>query len=200
MYKSAFPSNLASRHDARSSTFHVHGEYDMSDSQASTAERVQEAFTKTPAKMTMQLARELGIPEADVVRNLPNNLSCELDLSRWEELIRGFEALGKVHVIASNGAVTLEANGLFGNFSTFREFFNVQTESLDMHIRFAQLGAAFTVVKPSHMDGHDTLSVQFFDKSGNSAFKVFLTFGGTAPSPERLAQFKSIQDKFKTQS
>ena len=31
--------------------------------------------------------------------------------------------------------------------------------------------------KPGHMDGIDTLSIQFFDPSGAAAFKVFLTFG-----------------------
>ena len=162
----------------------------------SVTERVQSAFKKTPSKMTVQLARELGVPEADVVRALPDNLSQELDLNRWEELIRSFEDLDKVHVICSNGAVTLESFGQFGNFSTFAEFFNVQTSSLDMHIRFGQLGSIFAVTKPSHMDGHNTLSIQFFDRSGNSAFKVFLTFGGKSPDPNRVEQFQTLKSKF----
>lgn len=160
-------------------------------------DQIRAALMANPRKMTMVLARELGVAEVDVVRVMPENLALELDIERWEEIIRAFEPMDKLHVICSNGAVTLEANGVFGNFSTWGEFFNVQTASLDMHIRFKNLGAAFAVQKPGHMDGMNTLSVQFFDKEGHSAFKVFLTFGGSAPSEERLAQFKGICEKFR---
>ena len=158
-------------------------------------DRVAAALAVNPNAMTMQLARDLGVPEAEVIRALPHGRAVEMDIGRWEELIRSFESLGPVHVIVSNGAVTLESTGQFGNFSTLGEFFNVQTK-LDMHIRWPRLGTAFAVEKPGHLDGVPTMSVQFFDKDGQSAFKVFLTFGGKAPSPERRAQFNSIREQF----
>ena len=78
------------------------------------------------------------------------------------ELVRAFETLGDVHVIVTNGSVTLESFGRFGNFSSFGEsdhrYFNVQTKSLDMHIRPATIAAVFAVEKPGHMDGVRTLS------------------------------------------
>jgi putative hemin transport protein len=147
--------------------------------------------------MTSQMARELGVPEVDVIRALPEGRSVELDISRWEELIRSLETLGTVHVLVSNGAATLEAVGQFGHFSTWGEFFNVQTKSLDMHIRWQQLGSAFAVEKPGHLDGVNTLSIQFYDRAGCAAFKVFLSFGGRAPAPERVAQFTQLRDRFK---
>src|SRR4051812_2863277 len=159
--------------------------------------RVRDAFRANPRKMTVQLARELGIPEVHVVRALAaEGLARELDVGRWEELIRGFEPLGKVHVIVTNGAVTLESFGAFGKFSTFGEYFNVQSKDLDMHVRFAHLAHAFAVEKPGHMDGVNTLSFQFFDTTGAAAFKVFLTFGGNKPLPERQAQFDGIREQF----
>jgi putative heme iron utilization protein len=111
-------------------------------------------------------------------------------------LIRRLEAFGKVHVIVSNGAATLEANGQFGNFSTTGDFFNVQTPSLDMHIRWREIGAVFAVEKPGHLDGKKTLSFQFFDRSGRAAFKVFLGFGGSV-SPEKAALFVQVQEEFR---
>jgi putative heme iron utilization protein len=162
----------------------------------STAEAVRERLAANPNAMTMQLARELAVPEAEVIRALPDGRAVELDIGRWEELIRSFEAFGVVHVIVSNGAVTLEATGAFGNFSTWGEFFNVQTK-LDMHIRWPRLGAAFAVEKPGHLDGVPTLRVQFYDADGNSAFKVFLTFGSKPPTPERRGQFDALRDRFK---
>jgi len=147
--------------------------------------------------MTMQLARQFGVPEVEIVRAMPVGQIVELDASRWEDLIRSFESLGNVHVIATNGAVTLECFGQFGNFSHFAGFFNVQTKTIDMHIRGDQLAHAFAVEKPGHLDGVNTLSFQFFDARGASAFKVFLTFGGKAPPAERVAQFEAVRERFR---
>ena len=161
-----------------------------------SAAEIRAAFEKSRRKMTVQLARELGVPEVEVIRALPPEMVRELDASRWEELIRSFESLGPVHVIVTNGACTLEAFGAFGNFSTFGEYFNVQTKDLDMHLRPAALAAAFAVEKPGHFDGVNTLSFQFYDTSGSAAFKVFLTFGGKAPKPEKVAQFNELRDRY----
>jgi putative hemin transport protein len=164
--------------------------------QSDVARRVREALERDPGAMTMQLARDLGVPEAEVVRALPDGRAVELDAGRWEEIIRAFEALGQVHVIVSNGATTIEAVGQFGGFSTWGEFFNVQSKTLDMHVRWPQLGSAFAVEKRSHMnDEVTTLSVQFFDRAGHAAFKVFLNFGGK-PTPQRRQQFAELRARF----
>ena len=124
--------------------------------------------------------------------------SVELDVGRWEEIFQSFPELNDVHVIVSNGAATLEVEGEFGGFSTWGEFFNVQNGSggLDMHIRYGELGSVFAVEKPSHLTGINTLSVQFFDRRGAAALKVFFNFGGK-PTPQRLAQFESLREYFR---
>jgi putative heme utilization carrier protein HutX len=161
-----------------------------------TRERIQAAIRENPNQMTMLLASALGVPEVEVVRAFPDGRAVELDPTRWEELIRCLEAFGQVHVIVSNGGATLEVNGPFGNFSTTGDFFNVQTKSLDMHIRWREIGAVFAVEKPGHLDGKKTLSLQFFDRSGHAAFKVFLRFGGSIP-PEKAEQFIQVRETFR---
>jgi len=162
-----------------------------------TADRIRAALRNSPGQMTLQLARDLGFPEVEVIRCFPDGRAVELDITRWEEILRALEGLGTVHVIVSNGCVTSEVVGQFGRFSTFGGFFNVQSKTIDMHIRWAQLGAAFAVGKPGHLDGVNTLSVRFYDRAGASGFKVFLTFGGKAPTPERVSQFSEIRDRFR---
>lgn len=159
-------------------------------------ERIRAAIEKNPWKMTLQLARDLGVPEVEVIRAFPPDRVVELDIGRWEELIQSFEAFGSVRVLVSNGATTVEVDGQFGGFSTVGEFFNVQTDSLDMHIRWQQLAAVFAVEKPGHMDGTATRSFQFFDQTGVAAFKVFLNFGGRI-TPERKARFIELRTRFK---
>src|SRR5437764_13090197 len=145
---------------------------------AATSEHVRAAVANNPRKMTLQLARDLGVPEVEVVRAFPPERVTELDVSRWEDLLRRLEPLGTVRVLVSNGAATVEVDGRFGGFSTTGEFFNVQTDTLDMHLRHQNLAAVFAVEKPGHMDGMATRSLQFFDRDGAAAFKVFLNFGG----------------------
>ena len=166
------------------------------DGRAGLAEHLREAVNRHPRKMTLQLAREYGVPEVEVIRAFPDDRAAELDIIRWEGLIRSFEALDLVRVLVSNGAVTVEVLGRFGNFSTAGEFFNVQTESLDMHVRWRELAAAFAVEKPGHMDGLSTYSFQFFDRAGSAAFKVFLNFGEPIP-PERLQLFCQLRERFR---
>ena len=43
------------------------------------AERIRAAYAANPRKMTVQLARELNVPEVHVVRALPEGLARELD-------------------------------------------------------------------------------------------------------------------------
>jgi putative heme degradation protein len=74
---------------------------------------------------------------------------------------------------------------------------NVRTDTLDMHIRGWELASVFAFRKPSHLDRHESLSFQFFDKRGNAAFKVFLNFGGSEPSPELKQTYNDFIQKFK---
>jgi len=160
-------------------------------------ERIRAALRSSPSQMTLQLSRQLGVPEVEVIRAMPDGRSVELDRARWEELFQSFPELGKVHVIVSNDSVTCEVVGEFGGYSTWGEFFNVQTKTLDMHIRHARLAAIFAVEKPSHMDGVNTLSFQFFDQAGAAALKVFVVFGGQKAPPERVALFQRLREQFR---
>jgi putative hemin transport protein len=169
----------------------------MSTLDLELVQRIRSTLEKTPNAMTLQLARDFNVAEVEIIRLMPAERVAELDVSRWEEIVRGLEPFGQVHVIVSNGGATLEAFGQFGGFSTWGEFFNVQTKSLDMHIRWPNLGAAFALEKPSHMDSVNTYSVQFFDNSGAAAFKAFINFGGGQPKPERMALFNELREKFR---
>ena len=157
---------------------------------------IREAYNTDRSQMTLMLAHQLRVPEVDILRALEGDTARELDSSRWEELIRAFEPLGDVTVIVSNGAATVEVFGRFGKFSVKDGFLNIRTDSLDMHIRGWELAAVFAFRKPSHLDKHESLSFQFFDRRGSSAFKVFLNFGGKDPSPELMEEYLALIERF----
>ncbi len=123
-------------------------------SSTTSATQIAEYFQTNPRAMTMVAARELGISEAQVMRNLPSDRVTELAAAQFQEMMDRLAGYEKVHVIVSNGATTIEAFGKFGNFSTHGPFFNVQGETLDMHIRQDEIDSVFTVEKrqPRHRD------------------------------------------------
>jgi putative heme iron utilization protein len=157
---------------------------------------IRDAYNTDRSQMTLMLAHQLRVPEVDILRALEGDTARELDFSRWEEIIRAFEPLGDVTVIVSNGSTTIEVFGQFGKFNNAQGFLNIRTDSLDMHIRGWELGSVFAFRKPSHLDKHESLSFQFFDRRGASAFKVFLNFGGKDPAPELVEKYNDLIEKF----
>lgn len=158
--------------------------------------KVADYFSDNPRAMTMVAARELEMSEADVLRHLPGDQVAELSAERFTDMMDRLADYEQVHVIVSNAATTVEAFGQFGGFSTMGPFFNVQTKTLDMHIRHEQIAAVFSVEKPGHLDGVPTLSIQFYDHTGSSAFKVFLTFGQHDPSDKCRAWWTAFRQEF----
>lgn len=158
---------------------------------------IRDTFNADRKQMTLMVARKMRVPEVEVIRSLEGEIAHELDSSRWEEIIRAFEPLGNVHVIISNSAATMEVFGQFGKFTKTDGFLNIRTQSLDMHIRSWEIASAFAFRKPSHLDGYETLSFQFFDTTGNSAFKVFLNFGSKDPTHELMQKYSAMIEKFK---
>ena len=155
----------------------------------------RQSYERDRSQMTSVLARQYDLTELEVVQVLPADQVTPLDVAQWETIIRMLEGVGNVHVIMSNASGVLEVFGQFGNFSQTGPFFNVQTKSIDMHLRPATFAHVFAVEKPAHMDGVSTLSIQFFNHDGQAAFKVFFTFGGKAPDPQRRAQWEEIRDR-----
>mgnify|MGYP003429224004 CR=1 FL=1 len=157
---------------------------------------IRHAFNQDRSQMTLMLAHQLQIPEVEIIRALEGDTAHELNFSRWEELIRAFEELGDVTVIVSNGSTTIESFGQFGGFNNAQGFLNVRSKSLDMHIRGWELADVFAFRKPSHLDKHESLSFQFFDKRGTAAFKVFLNFDGGEPSADLKQRYDDFIAKF----
>ncbi len=161
--------------------------------------RISEILAKSPWEMTPVIARSIGVPEAEVLRNYPGDAVTPLDAGRVIDIIKSLESLGRVHVIASNEGCTLEAYGEFGNFSLTGPFFNVQTKTLDMHIRHMTLKGVFAMIKPSHQDGQITYSIQFYTERGTAAFKVFL-YKSVTDSPDVesvIAKWEEIRARFR---
>ena len=99
------------------------------------------------------------------------------------DILKAVAPLGRCHVIVSNRGATLESRGEFGGFSRSGPFLNIETPTLDMHLRPDAVVSAFCVSKPGHMDGRTIHTVQFYDQAGDSVMKVVLPGGAAGDKP-----------------
>ena len=83
-------------------------------------------------------------------------------------------SLGTMRVFVRSKAAIIEAVGVFGGYSETGPFFNVQTDTLDMHIFPAEIASIYAVEKRGHDSEYVTHSFQFFDRQGDAGFKAFL--------------------------
>ena len=103
--------------------------------------------------MTMMAAHKFAVPEQTVVETLIGDWPIvQLRGDAFRPLMEALPGLGTMRVFVRSRAAVIESVGTFGGFSETGPFFNVQTDTLDMHILHAEIGAIFAVEKW----GHDT--------------------------------------------
>ncbi|MBI2192503.1 MAG: hypothetical protein HYU36_11020 [Planctomycetes bacterium] len=163
-----------------------------------TRRRVLEYLSKRPSAMTIEVARKLEVPEVEVLRAQEGRNCWELRADAFEEVMNELLGMGKCHVFCPNRYAVLESFGEFGGYSITGPYFNVQTGTLDMHIRYEGIASMFCLDKLGHMDRKPAHSVQFYDSEGQAVFKVFLTqhSGDGGYDPKHLEIYENLKRRF----
>ena len=142
------------------------------------AEEIREWFRKDPSRMTMVASRHFQVPEGEVIKSLVGEWPLtELRGDAFREIMEGLKEVGLVRIFVRSHACVVECDGNLGEaeYTNTGPFFNVDGGGLDMHILHQEIASAYALEKKSHMNPEDhTYSIQFYDKNGNAAFKVFL--------------------------
>jgi putative hemin transport protein len=160
-------------------------------------ESIRAYFREDRSRMTMMAARKFDVPEQTVVEALMADWPIvRLRAGVFRELMEVLPSLGTMRVFVRNRSAVIESVGTFGGFSETGPFFNVQTETLDMHILHAEIGAIFAVEKWGHDTQLATHSFQFFDHAGNAAFKSFLWEDFPDVPAPRIEAFHGLARRF----
>lgn len=139
------------------------------------AEAIRGFFQEDPSRMTMMAARKFAVSERSVVDALVGQMPItRLRDDCFMELMNELPKLGTMRVFVRSKVAVIESVGTFGGYSETGPFFNVQTDTLDMHIFPAEVASIYAVRKIGHDSTFATHSFQFFDKDGNAGFKAFL--------------------------
>jgi putative hemin transport protein len=164
---------------------------------ADLTDSIRDYFRGDRSRMTMMAARKFGVPEQAVVEALVGNWPItKLRDGVFRELMESLPTLGTMRVFVRSRAAVIESVGTFGGFSDAGPFFNVQTETLDMHILHEEVAAIFAVEKWGHDTTTATYSFQFFDRSGDAAFKAFLWESFPDVPAETIAAFHGLSKRF----
>jgi putative hemin transport protein len=164
---------------------------------ADLTESVRSYFQDDPSRMTMMAARKFAVPEQAVVDALVGEWPIvRLRDEVFRDLMDALPSLGVMRVFVRSRAAVIESVGQFGGYSETGPFFNVQTDTLDMHILHAEIGPIYSVRKVGHDSNYVTHSFQFFDKNGDAAFKAFLWEDFPKVPPERVEAFHELTRGF----
>jgi putative hemin transport protein len=160
-------------------------------------ESIRNYFHDDPSRMTMMAARKFAVPEQAIVDALVGHWPVvRLRQGVFRELIETLPTLGLMRVFVRSRAAVIESVGEFGGFSETGPFLNVQTETLDMHIMHEEIGPIYSVRKIGHDSDFVTHSFQFFDRSGDAAFKAFLWEDFPKVPQARVDAFESLTRQF----
>jgi len=161
------------------------------------ADSIRAYFRDDPSRMTMMAARKFAVPERVVVDALVGTWPiARLRDGSFRELIEALPGLGTMRVFVRSRAAIIESVGVFGGFSEAGPFFNVQTDTLDMHILHEEVGPIYSVRKIGHDSTFATHSFQFFDRAGDAAFKAYLWENFPDVPPGRVEAFEALARRF----
>ena len=163
----------------------------------SPVDSIRAYFKDDPSRMTMMAARKFAVPEQVVVDALVGQWPIvRLRDGSFRDLMESLPSLGLMRVFVRSRVAVIESVGLFGGFSETGQFFNVQTDTLDMHILHADIGPTYSIKKVGHDSDFVTHSFQFFDKAGEAAFKAFLWEDFPKVPPARIEAFEDLTRRF----
>lgn len=174
----------------------------MSATCTTQAEEIREWFRKDPSRMTMVASRHFGVPEASVIDALANEWPITpLKAESFKDIMESLRQVGLVRIFVRSRAAVMECDGNLAEvtYSNSGPFFNVDGGGLDMHIMPAEIASAYAVEKKSHMNPEDhTYSIQFFDKHGDSALKIFLWQDFPKTPQPAIDAYRSLVDSYRT--
>jgi putative hemin transport protein len=158
---------------------------------------IRDYFGDDRSRMTMMAARHFHVPERTVVEALVGHWPIvRLRDGVFRELVEALPELGLMRVFVRSKAAVIESVGVFGGFSLTGPFFNVQTDTLDMHILHEEIGSVYAVEKVGHDTDIVTHSFQFFDRAGDAAFKAFLWEDFPKVPAARVETFRTLTARF----
>lgn len=160
---------------------------------------IRDRIEKNPSAMPAELARELDVAEADIIRNLPGGMAVHVPAEDFEAVWEEMTGWEKVTFICISPGCVAEVCGPLPRGNKGHGMFNLRQPGnpLGGHLMIGDLGSIWLVSKPFF--GRESHSVQFFNTSGQAMFSVYLGRDDKKQLIESCRQrFFALKDKYET--
>lgn len=128
----------------------------------------QSTHNKRPL-VARESAKKMGISEAEYVSISAGNQQIQsLDSEKTADILADIQSLGEVMALTRNEGVVLEHNGIYENCETKDEYVVFNSSNINLRLRFTNIKFIFAV------NENGRSSLQFFDKFGEAAHKVYV--------------------------
>ena len=146
----------------------------MSQSTAAAARpSLGERLAQSSDGILEQIAREYAVSTFEVVRQLPGEHRTIISGETFEEVFKDLTAWGEVLFIVHTPDIVLECAGTIPPGSFARGYFNLHGDSpIGGHLKAENCAHIAFVSRP--FMGRPSLSLQFFNKTGDAMFKIFV--------------------------
>lgn len=138
------------------------------------AQNIRRHIEEKPGAMTVELARELGVPEVEVIRNLPEGMSAEAPADHFESIWNRLTKWEKATFICVAPGCVIEVSGPLPKGGMGHGMFNIRQTGTPLggHLMVDDLESIWLVSRPFF--GKESHSVQFFSNDGNAMFSVYV--------------------------
>ena len=153
-------------------------------------ERWDQLRKENPKIRNKNAADELGVSEAELVASACDGKTVIRLTDDWEGIIKGVETLGEVMALTRNESAVHEKTGTYQNISFEGHAGLVLDEDIDLRVFHNRWGFAFAV--PVENPRGTLYSLQFFDKEGTAAHKIYLM------DEDRYDRYKTLVERFRS--
>ncbi len=142
----------------------------MSTTTTTLLDRYEEAKQQNPKMRIRDIAKLLGVSEADLLATGVGNHVTSLQ-GDWEDLLKEVNTMGKVMALTRNDDCVHERKGVYNNVSFDNHVGLVLDPDIDLRLFMMYWKFGFAVHEGERM------SLQFFDKSGEAVHKIYMIDG-----------------------
>lgn len=135
--------------------------------------RVKEIIKNDPSTMPAMIAAQLECPEASVVMAFPQSMQSFAAPLHFDTVWEDMTGWEKTTFICQTSNTVIEVKGRLPRGKHGHGYFNLMDRDnpLGGHLKINELGSICFLEKPFF--GLESLSVQFYDKSGSNMFGVY---------------------------
>ncbi len=149
--------------------------------------------SENPKVRIRNAAAEMGVSECELVATGVGTTAIRLR-NEWGKIIQRLPKLGEILCITRNNDAVHEKNGKFGAVSVNPGSALVVNKEIDLRIFFSHWHFGFAVTEETARGIRSSL--QFFDLSGTSVHKVYLTDESDMEAYEALVEKFTAEDQF----